>query len=72
VGVDPQDGQVVSVAAGQCGEGGDADGALPAEGGDARGGVLLDDVQGAGELIEEAGLVYRRSLSMIRRPWKAG
>ena len=56
VGVDPQDREVVAVALRQRREGGDADCALPAEGGDARRGVVRDHLQGAGELVDDDGL----------------
>jgi hypothetical protein len=47
VGVDPDDGEVVDVAAGQCREGGDADRALAAQGDDPGRVVLADDLEGA-------------------------
>jgi hypothetical protein len=53
--VDPQDRHVVGVAVGQRGEGRDADGALTPECGDAGGFVLLDDLQCAGELVDDDG-----------------
>jgi hypothetical protein len=53
VGVDPHDGEVVDVAAGQCREGGDADRALAAQGDDPGRVVPADDLEGLGELAED-------------------